>query len=203
MTPLNILILCTGNSCRSILGEVLFNELGDGRVQACSAGSQPAGAVNPRAIEKLAAEGHAVVGLASKSWDTFSGPDAPALDIVITVCDSAAGETCPVWSGGPITVHWGIPDPADAIPDEAEAAFERSSYRSKAWMFAICAMRCSAYTMRRRCTKRRPELPRRLAATQLFRQRFPTANGELAMRAYAPVGDAARGDGLAIGECAR
>lgn len=121
---MNILILCTGNSCRSILAEVLFNDLGKGRVTAWSAGSQPAGAVSPGAIVKLQAEGHSTDGLRSKSWDEFSIDSAPSLDIVITVCDSAACETCPVWYGSPVTVHWGIPDPADATPDEAPAAFD-------------------------------------------------------------------------------
>ena len=119
-----VLFLCTGNSCRSILAEVLFNDLGKGRVKAYSAGSAPAGAVNPGAIVKLQAEGHSTDGLRSKSWDEFSVESAPSLDIVITVCDSAAGETCPVWYGSPVTVHWGTPDPADATPDEAPAAFD-------------------------------------------------------------------------------
>lgn len=121
---MNLLILCTGNSCRSILAEALFNDLGEGRVTAYSAGSQPAGKVNPGAIVKLQAEGHSTDGLRSKSWDEFSSDAAPQLDIVITVCDSAAGETCPVWYGSPVTVHWGIPDPADATPDAAPAAFD-------------------------------------------------------------------------------
>jgi len=124
VSKMQILILCTGNSCRSILAEVLCNELGQGRVTAYSAGSQPAGAVNPAAIAKLQKEGHSISGLASKSWDQFSGPDAPAIDIVITVCDSAAGESCPLWNGSPVTVHWGIPDPADASADEMDAAFD-------------------------------------------------------------------------------
>jgi arsenate reductase len=120
----NVLVLCTGNSCRSILAEVLFNDLGQGRVEAHSAGSRPAGAVNPGAIAQLERSGHPTSGLASKSWHQFSGPDAPSLNVVITVCDNAAGESCPVWNGAPVTAHWGIPDPADAAAEDMEAAFE-------------------------------------------------------------------------------
>lgn len=121
---MHILVLCTGNSCRSILAEVLFNELGRGRVTAYSAGSNPAGEVNPGAIAKLQLEGHPTSGLESKSWDRFSGSNAPVIDIVITVCDSAAGESCPVWNGAPVTVHWGIGDPADASAEDMGAAFD-------------------------------------------------------------------------------
>jgi arsenate reductase len=122
---INVLVLCTGNSARSILGEVLFNSLSEGRVQAFSAGSQPAGKVNPGAIAKLTREGFSTDGLRSKSWDEFAAESELAVDIVITVCDSAAGESCPVWFGSPITVHWGIPDPAITGSDaEVAAAFD-------------------------------------------------------------------------------
>lgn len=109
---INVLVLCTGNSARSILGEVLINELGGPDWRAFSAGSRPVGQVNPGAIAKLSEEGHSTTGLASKSWDRFSGAGAPAIDIVITVCDNAAGESCPLWNGAPVTSHWGIADPA-------------------------------------------------------------------------------------------
>ncbi len=121
---MNVLVLCTGNSCRSILAEVLLNELGAGRITAFSAGSRPANAVNPAAIRKLQQEGHSTAGLESKSWDRFSGDGAPQLDVVVTVCDSAAGESCPVWHGAPVKAHWGIPDPADVPENDAPAAFD-------------------------------------------------------------------------------
>ncbi|MGB5334035.1 MAG: arsenate reductase ArsC [Woeseiaceae bacterium] len=126
----NILVLCTGNSARSILAEVLLNELGAGRLNAFSAGSQPVGRVNPGAIRKLEKEGHDVSGLASKSWARFSGQEAPTLDLVITVCDNAAGESCPIWNGAPVTAHWGIPDPAS--DGDFDSAYERLRSRIEA-----------------------------------------------------------------------
>jgi len=124
-----VLVLCTGNSARSILAEVLLNELGEGRVRAFSAGSHPAGRVNPGALQVLEAEGHSVDGLSSKSWELFAGDDAPDIDIVITVCDNAAGETCPVWPGGPVTAHWGIADPAGIDNEEENRKAFEVAYR--------------------------------------------------------------------------
>lgn len=127
-TQIKVLVLCTGNSARSILGEALFNHLGQGRVRAYSAGSRPSGLVNPLALETLAK--HSVplpAEVRSKSWDEFSAPGAPHFDYLFTVCASAAGETCPVWLGHPVTAHWGIADPAHVEPIEARrAAFEQA-----------------------------------------------------------------------------
>jgi arsenate reductase len=123
----NVLILCTGNSARSILGEVLFNTLGKGKFKAYSAGSKPAGKVNPGALEWLQANGHSLAGLRSKSWDEFAANGAPEFDFIFTVCDNAAGEVCPVWLGHPATAHWGLPDPAHIAGDEARrAAFNKA-----------------------------------------------------------------------------
>jgi arsenate reductase len=110
--PYAVLILCTANSARSILGEALVNQLGAGKFQGYSAGSRPAGVVHPMAIEPLREMKFPTDGLRSKSWDEFAAVDAPPLDLVITVCDGSAGEMCPVWPGQPVTAHWGLVDPA-------------------------------------------------------------------------------------------
>lgn len=110
--PYNVLFLCTGNSARSILAEGILNGLGQERFQAWSAGSQPKAQVHPSALSTLKELGFSDQGYRSKSWDEFSGDDAPAMDFIITVCDNAAGEVCPIWPGHPMTAHWGVPDPA-------------------------------------------------------------------------------------------
>ena len=124
--PANVLFLCTGNSARSILAEALLNRDGGGRYRAFSAGSHPKGAVHPMALEILRDGGFPVAGLRSKSWDEFAGAEAPPLDIIVTVCDNAAGETCPVWPGHPARAHWGIADPAAVEGDGQRAAFEEA-----------------------------------------------------------------------------
>ncbi|GAB4141359.1 MAG: hypothetical protein Tsb0016_08940 [Sphingomonadales bacterium] len=128
--PLQVLFLCTGNSARSIMAEAILQREGIGRFIAHSAGSQPKGQVHPMALQTLANANHSLTGLRSKSWDEFAGPQAAELDFVFTVCDNAAGETCPIWPGQPMTAHWGIPDPAAVEgPDAVVAAAFHDAYR--------------------------------------------------------------------------
>jgi arsenate reductase len=140
--PFNVLVLCTGNSARSILGEMLFNHLGQGRIKAWSAGSKPGGVVNPVAIETLQKHGISCEGARSKSWDEFSDnavPPAtkgsflygtPIFDFIFTVCSNAANETCPIWPGHPTTAQWALPDPAHVEPLEARREAFEQAYQS-------------------------------------------------------------------------
>lgn len=120
--PLNVLFLCTGNSARSIMAEAILNRLGRPKFHAFSAGSHPAPEVRPQVIELLGRQNYVVDGLEPKDWSRFSGPDAPDLTFVFTLCDRAAAESCPVWPGQPMTAHWGMPDPAAVSGTEAEVA---------------------------------------------------------------------------------
>jgi arsenate reductase len=130
----NVLFLCTGNSARSVLAEVLLNHWGKGRFKAYSAGSHPKGQVHPMTLGELRSRGLSVAGLRSKAWDEFAKPEAPVMDFVFTVCDQAAGEVCPIWPGNPVTAHWGVPDPAAAEGDEREraVAFRNAAHRLEA-----------------------------------------------------------------------
>jgi arsenate reductase (thioredoxin) len=129
-SPLNVLFLCTHNSARSILAEVLLNTMGQGRFKAYSAGSSPRDGGSPNAIGLAVLRDHGfdTTGLRSKNWDEFAGSDAPKMDLIITVCDNAAGETCPYWPGNPATAHWGYPDPSagDGSDDEKREAFRHT-----------------------------------------------------------------------------
>lgn len=152
----NVLFLCTGNSARSIMAEGLLNKVGAGRFQAFSAGSQPTGQVNPSALERLQLEGISVTEARSKSWDEFAKPDAPQMDFVITVCDNAANETCPIWPGQPITAHWGVFDPAAADEKEKHLAFAKA--------FAVLERRINLFT------SLRPESLEQMALQQQVRE---------------------------------
>ncbi|MDB5489749.1 MAG: ArsR family transcriptional regulator [Reyranella sp.] len=128
--PFNVLFLCTGNSARSVLGEAIVNKLGEERFNGFSAGSQPKGQVHPSTLDLLRSLGHPIDGLFSKSWELYAVAGAPTMDFIFTVCDSAAGEACPVWPGQPMTAHWGIPDPAAVGDSEGGSEIEkRAAFR--------------------------------------------------------------------------
>jgi arsenate reductase len=125
----NVLFLCTGNSARSIMAEVMLNHFGHGRFKAYSAGSRPGGSVNPLSLETLKSLALPTAGLRSKSWDEFAAPGAPRFDFIITVCDNAANEACPIWPGKPTTAHWGVADPAAVEGGDGE---KRDAFRDAA-----------------------------------------------------------------------
>jgi arsenate reductase (thioredoxin) len=128
--PYNVLFLCTGNSARSIIAEAILNKIGTGKFRGYSAGSHPKGRVHPETLRLLQALGYDIAGLRSKSWDEYTGRNAPHFDFVFTVCDNAAAEACPHWPGQPMTAHWGIPDPAAATGSPAEIALAfKDAYR--------------------------------------------------------------------------
>jgi len=136
--PLNVLFLCTHNSARSVMAEAILNKQGRGRFHAFSAGSQPSGKINPHAITLLQGLGYDTSSFRSKSWNEFAKPGAPFFDFVLTVCDDADNEVCPVWPGQPMTAHWGIPDPSRATGTEAEIAYAFSeAYRMLAARISI------------------------------------------------------------------
>jgi arsenate reductase (thioredoxin) len=138
--PFNVLFLCTGNSARSIMAEAILNKLGQGKFRAYSAGSHPKGQVNPYTLQLLQSLGYDTSRFRSKSWNEFAKPGAPPLDFAFTVCDDAAGETCPVWPGQPMTAHWGVPDPAEATGSPAEIALAfKDAYRMLHQRIAVFA----------------------------------------------------------------
>jgi arsenate reductase (thioredoxin) len=138
--PFNVLFLCTGNSARSIIAEAILNKIGAGNFVAHSAGSQPKGRVHPETIRLLQGLGYDTSGFRSKSWSEFAKPGTPVLDFVFTVCDNAAGESCPVWPGQPMTAHWGVPDPAEVQGNDAEIALAfKDAYRMLSQRIAIFA----------------------------------------------------------------
>jgi arsenate reductase (thioredoxin) len=143
----NVLFLCTGNTARSVLAEGILQKDGAGKFRAFSAGSQPKGTVNPFAIKTLAAFGYPTTGFRSKSWDEFAKADAPKMDFIFTVCDSAAGEFCPIWPGHPATAHWGIDDPAavEGADIEKERAFAIAFKSMRARISAFTALPFSSF----------------------------------------------------------
>jgi arsenate reductase (thioredoxin) len=144
--PYNVLFLCTGNSARSIIAEAILNKLGAATFRAYSAGSQPKGRVHPETVRLLQGLGYDTSGFRSKPWTEFAAPGAPPLDFVFTVCDNAAGETCPMWPGHPMTAHWGVPDPAAATGNQAEIALAfKDAYRmlnQRIGIFTSLPLRC-------------------------------------------------------------
>ena len=162
--PYNVLFLCTGNSARSIIAEALLNRFGEGRFRAFSAGSHPKGQVHPLALRLLHERGLPTDGLRSKSWNEFAVAGSPSMDLVVTVCDNAAGEVCPIWPGQPITAHWSFQDPAAVEGTEPERlrAFERVARELEARIRLLAALRLDEFdrdNLKQRLDRIRPGGP--------------------------------------------